>query len=80
MNQPVPRKMTRSRSDRWISGVSGGIAQYAGIDANLVRLLFVVLTVVGIGTTALVYVAAWLLMPQEDLQPPTGPPASPPAP
>jgi len=66
MSTPVPshRRLVRSRDDRWVSGVCGGIARYAGIDATLVRLLFVVGTVVGFGSLLLVYVIAWILMPQ----------------
>lgn len=62
---PAPKRLLRSREDRWIAGVSGGIATYAGIDANLVRLLWVVAALVSCGTAALVYVAAWILVPEE---------------
>lgn len=65
-DQPVKR-LTRSRSDRWISGVCGGLSNYTGVDANLIRLGAVVLTVFGVGTTILVYLAAWLLMPEEQV-------------
>jgi phage shock protein C len=60
-----PKRLTRSRSDSMLGGVCGGVAQYAGIDANLVRLLVVLGTVFGFGCLVIVYVAAWILMPQE---------------
>ncbi len=60
-----PKRLTRSRTDRWLGGVCGGVAQYAGVDANLVRLLVVLGTVIGFGSLLLVYVVAWILMPEE---------------
>lgn len=81
---PGPKKLTRSRTDKWLGGVCGGLAEYTGVDATLIRLVTVVLVVVGVGTTALVYLVAWLLMPQspalDPWAPPTtdGPPAPPP--
>jgi phage shock protein C len=61
----TPRRLVRSRDDRWVSGVCGGVADYLGVDANLVRLLVVLGTVLGVGSLLLVYVVAWVLMPQE---------------
>jgi phage shock protein C len=60
----APRRLVRSRDDRWIGGVCGGVARYAGIDANLVRLLVVLGTVLGLGSLLVVYLVAWLLMPE----------------
>ena len=60
----TPRRLVRSRDDRWIGGVCGGVARYAGIDANLVRLLVVLGTVLGFGSLLVVYLVAWLLMPE----------------
>ena len=64
---PAPRRLTRSRDDRMLSGVCGGVAEYAGIDANLVRLLVVLGTVIGFGSLLVAYVIAWVLMPQAPL-------------
>ena len=60
----APRRLTRSLDDRWIGGVCGGVAHYAGIDPNLVRLLVVLGTVLGFGSLLVVYLVAWLLMPE----------------
>ena len=62
---PTPRRLVRSRDDRWLSGVRGGVADYAGIDANLVRLIVVLGTILGFGSVFVAYVVAWILMPQE---------------
>jgi phage shock protein C len=62
--QPTVKRLTRSREDRWIGGVCGGIATYTGLDATLVRLLVVVGTILGFGSLLVAYLVAWLLMPE----------------
>lgn len=62
---PAPKRLVRSRDDRWLAGVCGGFAAYFGIDANLVRLIVVLGTVLGFGSLAVAYVVAWILMPEE---------------
>jgi phage shock protein C len=64
-SQPTPKRLVRSRDDRWISGVCGGVADYLGVDANLVRLIVVLGTIFGLGSLALAYLVAWVLMPEE---------------
>ncbi len=53
--------MYRSRVDRKIAGVCGGIAEFFGIDSSLVRIGFVVLFVLG-GGGALIYLIAALIL------------------
>lgn len=62
----MKKRMTRSRDDRMIAGVCGGLADYFGADPTIVRLAFVALTVLGIDTTVLVYLAAWIIVPLDD--------------
>lgn len=57
------KKLTRSRDDKWLGGVCGGIATYTGLDANLIRLLVVVCTIFGAGSLIVAYIAAWILIP-----------------
>ncbi|TNC34370.1 PspC domain-containing protein [Mumia zhuanghuii] len=59
------KKLVRTSSDQWIAGVCGGIARYLGVDPTVVRLAFVVLTVLGLGSMVVVYLVAWLLMPKD---------------
>lgn len=59
-----PRRLTRSRSNRMVAGVCSGFADYAGIDANIVRLVLVALTLLG-GSGLLLYLVAWLIVPEE---------------
>ena len=58
--------LSRSRHDRMIAGVMGGIARRLGWSSTLVRVLFVILSIVSAAFPGiLVYVALWLLMPEE---------------
>jgi phage shock protein C len=60
-------RLTRSRSNGTVAGVCAGLADYFDVDVVLVRLLFVILTIAAavIGGV-IVYVAAWLIMPEGD--------------
>jgi phage shock protein C len=65
---PVQRgqgRLMRSRDDKWVAGVCGGVARYTGVDANLIRLVVVLGTIFGFGSLLVAYVVAWILMPQE---------------
>lgn len=61
-----PRSLTRSVADQRIAGVCGGIAEYLEVDSTLIRLAWVVLSIVpgAIVGGVLAYLAAWLLMPE----------------
>jgi phage shock protein PspC (stress-responsive transcriptional regulator) len=61
---PGPRRLYRSRSDRVLGGVCGGVAKYFDIDPVLVRVGAVALAVLG-GAGVLAYLAAVLLIPNE---------------
>ncbi|GAA2800573.1 PspC domain-containing protein [Kribbella solani] len=58
-----PQSWRRSRSDRWLAGVCGGIGRALNIDPVLVRVVMAVLIVSGPGV--IFYIAAWVLMPDE---------------
>lgn len=60
-----PRRLVRSRNDRMIAGVCGGLAQYAGMDVTLVRVLTAVATFLGFGSLAVLYLVLWLVLPEE---------------
>ncbi|MEO6471415.1 MAG: PspC domain-containing protein [Aeromicrobium sp.] len=60
------KKLTRSRDDKWFGGVCGGIAEYTGVDANVVRIIVAVCTLFGAGSLILAYVVALFLIPLED--------------
>jgi phage shock protein PspC (stress-responsive transcriptional regulator) len=59
----APLLMRRSRSDRYIAGVCGGFAAYVRIDPVVVRVVTAALSITGAGLV--LYLAAWLLVPEE---------------
>ena len=59
------KQLVRPRDGRMIAGVCAGIGEYLGIDANIIRLVFAVLTIFSIGAGALVYLVAWAVVPEE---------------
>ena len=61
---PVPRRLTRSSSDKVLAGVAGGLGRYFDIDPIIFRIGFVVLTLAG-GAGVLAYLAAWVLVPED---------------
>ncbi|MGI9155707.1 MAG: PspC domain-containing protein [Marmoricola sp.] len=63
--QTGPKRLTRSREDKMIAGLCGGVARYLNIDVTLVRVLTVVLLCVGFLTPGVLYLVAWALVPQE---------------
>jgi PGF-CTERM protein len=61
---PPLSALRRSRSDRKVLGVAGGLGRWAGVDPLVFRVLFVVLTVFG-GSGLLLYALGWLLVPED---------------
>ena len=60
------QKLYRSRDERMIGGVCGGLGEFFGIDPTWMRLLFVLLTIFG-GSGVLVYLVMLLIVPEEPL-------------
>ena len=59
------KKLRRSRSDRMVAGVCGGVANLLGVDAALVRIALVAATILGFGTGAVLYAICWIIVPEE---------------
>lgn len=60
----MTNKLVRPRDDRMIAGVCSGLARRFGISPALVRLLFV-LSLLLPGTQVVIYLALWIIMPDE---------------
>ncbi len=58
------KKLYRSTDDVMLAGVCGGLAKYFNIDVTLVRVIFVVLALAGLGGVIL-YLVLWVLVPPE---------------
>ena len=59
------KKLYLSDTDKKICGVCGGIAEYFDIDSTLVRLAWVVLSLMSVGGGIIVYIAAALIVPKK---------------
>ncbi len=59
-----PKRLYRSKTDRQISGVCGGLAQYFGVDATLVRLVFLLMLIFG-GSGFIIYIIMAIVVPEE---------------
>ncbi|HCN53927.1 MAG: PspC domain-containing protein [Prevotella sp.] len=59
------KKLVRS-SDRWLAGVCGGLADFFGFDKDVLRIIWLLLTIFTAGFPGiLLYVALWILMPNQ---------------
>ena len=59
----MEKKLRKSKTDKKLCGVCGGIAQYLGLDSTVVRLIAVLLAIF-VGSGLLVYIIAALVMPE----------------
>jgi phage shock protein C len=57
-------RLRRSRGDRWIAGVCGGIAAISGVESWVWRLILATLALFG-GTGVLLYILLWIFVPDE---------------
>ncbi|WP_072041912.1 PspC domain-containing protein [Nigerium massiliense] len=63
-NTPATR-FVRSTSDRYLTGVCGGLGAYFGVDSNIVRLVMVLATLFLPGPGWIIYPGLWLAMPTD---------------
>ena len=59
------KKLVRSRMNKMICGVCGGIGEYLNLDPTVVRLIWAIASVCSIGMGILVYIIAAVVMPEE---------------
>ncbi len=59
------RQLTRSKSNRVIAGVAGGIANFTGLDNGLVRLVTAAVVLFTGGIGLVLYILAWIVLPEE---------------
>ncbi|MEM7548482.1 MAG: PspC domain-containing protein [Bacteroidota bacterium] len=57
------KKLFRDSEDRVFGGVASGVASYFGADATLIRILFIVVTLLGVGTGIIIYIILWIITP-----------------
>ena len=59
------KKLTRSRKERMIAGVCGGLAEYFGWDVSILRVVYVLATIFTAFAGTIVYIILWIVMPDE---------------
>jgi len=73
-HRPAPKRLMRPRAGRKIAGVCAGMAHYLDLDVTLVRLIWVLITLLsGVFPGVIVYAVGWVLMPEEQLALPVAP-------
>jgi phage shock protein C len=72
MTSPSVKRLYRSRTDRKVAGVLGGLGGYLNVDPTLLRVLFLVAAVITGGAALLAYPVMWMITP-ETPSIPTGP-------
>ena len=63
MNEP--KKLYRIEQGAKLTGVCGGVAEYFNIDANIVRLIWVIVTLCSVGAGLILYIGASVLLPKK---------------
>jgi phage shock protein C len=61
------KRLMRSRTDRKIAGVCGGVGEYFDVDVTLVRIVFLVLLLLPPAIGLVLYIVGWIVMPEEPL-------------
>ncbi len=62
------KRLYRNSSDKFLGGVCSGLAAYINIDPAIVRILFAIITLGGLGIGLLAYVLLWIIVPAKDLE------------
>lgn len=60
----IPKRLYRSRQDRWLAGICGGLGHYFDLDPTLIRVLFVLFGLI-IGGGIIAYILLWIIIPLE---------------
>jgi phage shock protein C len=59
------KKLYRPVQGRMLGGVCAGIGSHLEVDPTIIRLIWVVLTCLSLGTGLIVYILAWIIIPEE---------------
>ena len=60
------QKLYLSEKDKKIGGVCGGIAEYLQVDSTIVRLLWILITILSLGFGIIAYFIAWIIVPKRN--------------
>lgn len=60
------KRLYRSKKDQMLGGVCAGLGEHLDVDPTVIRLIWVVVSLLSLGTGIIVYVLAWIIIPEED--------------
>jgi phage shock protein PspC (stress-responsive transcriptional regulator) len=63
----MEKRLIRSRTDKWIGGICGGLGNFFGMDSTIWRLIFLLGTIFGLGSFILIYIVMWIVVPREQI-------------
>jgi phage shock protein C len=58
------KRLYRSRKEKMLGGVCGGLGEHIDVDPTIIRLVWAVVTVLSVGMGILIYLIAWILIPE----------------
>lgn len=61
--EPSPKRLYRSTSNRMIAGVCGGVAEYLDVDPTIIRIAWILLSILPLIPGILIYIVAWFIIP-----------------
>jgi phage shock protein PspC (stress-responsive transcriptional regulator) len=60
------KRLYRSKKERILGGVCAGLGEHLDVDPTVIRLIWAVVSVLSLGTGIVIYVLAWIIIPEED--------------
>jgi len=60
------KRLYRSQKERILGGVCAGLGEHLDVDPTVIRLVWAVITVLSMGTGSIIYILAWIIIPEED--------------
>jgi phage shock protein C len=60
------QRLYRSKNDRILGGVCAGLGEHLDVDPTVIRLIWAVVTLLSFGTGIIIYILAWIIIPEDD--------------
>ena len=60
------QRLYRSKKERILGGVCAGLSEHLDVDPTVIRLIWAVVTLISFGTGIIVYIVAWIIIPEDD--------------
>jgi phage shock protein C len=60
------QRLYRSKNNRIMGGVCAGLGEHLDVDPTVIRLIWAVVTLLSFGTGIIIYILAWIIIPEDD--------------